>query len=78
MKSDDILRKVRNQDGIYSFTRDNLADFVNLMIEAERECCAKLCVEVMAFYEKDTTLRTELSQVGYMAAELCAVKIRGR
>jgi hypothetical protein len=78
MTTDDILRKARNQDGIYAFTHQNLAEFVNLMIEAERKCCADLCDEVMAHYKEDTTLSTAVSQVGYMAAELCSVKIRGR
>jgi hypothetical protein len=78
MRTDDILRGARNGDGIYSFTKDNLAEFVNLMLEAERHCCAELCEEVMAHYKEDTTLSTAVSQVGFMAAELCAVKIRGR
>ena len=78
MRTDDILRKARNGDGVYSFTAANLAEFVNLMLQAERDCCADLCDDVMNQYKDDTTLSTDTSQIGFTAAELCAVKIRGR
>lgn len=78
MRTDEILRKARNGDGIYSFTADNLAEFVNLMLQAERDCCADLCDDVMNQYKDDTTLSESASQIGFTAAELCAVKIRGR
>ena len=45
---------------------------------AEREACAKVCDDVMQFYKTNTTLNTDQNLIGYMAAELCGVRIRGK
>jgi len=62
----------------------NLADgldvekFAELVRADEREACAKVCAEIMQFYKTNTTLNTEQNLIGYMAAELCGVRIRGQ
>ena len=62
----------------------NLADgldvekFAELVRADEREACAKVCAEIMQFYKTNTTLNTEQNLIGYMAAEVCGVRIRER
>jgi len=62
----------------------NLADvldvekFAELVRADEREACAKVCAEIMQFYKTNTTLSTEQNLIGYMAAEVCGVRIRER
>jgi len=36
-----------------------------------------VCDGIMQFYKTNTTLNTDQNLIGYMAAELCGVKIRG-
>jgi len=43
MTKDDILLMARNAYGIYSFTAEDLSNFANLVMEDEREACAKVC-----------------------------------
>jgi hypothetical protein len=46
--------------------------------EREREACAKVCDGIMQYYKTNTTLNTDQNLIGYMAAELCGVRIRGK
>jgi len=46
MTKDDILLMARNAYGIYSFTAEDLSNFANLVMEDEREACAKVCDEL--------------------------------
>jgi len=41
MNKEGIIRMARNEYGIYAFTADSLAEFVNLVAATEREACAK-------------------------------------
>ena len=45
---------------------------------AEREACAKVCDGIMQYYKTNTTMNTDQNLIGYMAAELCGVRIRGK
>ena len=51
---------------------------VNWAVDREREACAKVCAGIMQFYKTNTTLNTEQNLIGYMAAEVCGVRIRER
>ena len=42
MNKEEIIRLARNEYGIYAFTADSLAEFVNLVAATEREACAKV------------------------------------
>lgn len=50
---------------------------VNWAVDLEREACAKVCDGIMQQYKTNTTLNADQNLIGSMAAELCAVKIRG-
>jgi len=39
---DDIIRMAKNEFGIYAFTADDLAKFVELIASVERKACAHL------------------------------------
>ena len=55
----------------------DVAKFAELVRADEREACAKVCDGIMQFYKTNTTLNTDQNLIGYMAAELCGVRIRG-
>ena len=61
-----------------AMSKDFLDKFADLVAEMEREACAKVCDDVMQFYKTNTTLNTDQNLIGYMAAELCGVRIRGK
>lgn len=56
----------------------DVAKFAELVRQDEREACAGVCNEVMQRYRDDTALDPNLSKVGYMSAELCALWIKKR
>jgi hypothetical protein len=56
----------------------DVAKFVELVRVDEREACAKVCDEIMQHYKTNTTLNTDQNLIGYIAAELCGVRIRGK
>jgi len=51
---------------------------INWAVDREREACAKVCDQIMQQYKANTTLSTEQNLIGYMAAEVCGVRIRER
>ena len=70
MNCDDIIRMARNDYGIYAFTAESLAEFAALVAAAEREACAKVCIEIGATKAN--------SDDGLDIADLCAAAIRAR
>ena len=52
--------------------------FAELVRADEREACAKVCDGIMQYYKTNTTMNTDQNLIGYMSAELCGVRIRGR
>ena len=56
----------------------DVAKFAELVRADEREACAKVCDGIMQFYKTNTTLNTDQNLIGYMAAEVCGVRIRER
>lgn len=58
--------------------RNSFEGFIRFAIQQERQECALVCEEVMRRYEEDTSLNPNLSKVGAMSAELCALWVRKR
>ena len=56
----------------------DVAKFAELVRADEREACAKVCDGIMQYYKTNTTMNTDQNLIGYMAAELCGVRIRGK
>jgi len=56
----------------------DVGKFAELVRADEREECAKVCDGIMQYYKTNTTLNTEQNLIGYMAAEVCGVRIRER
>jgi len=56
----------------------DVGKFAELVRADEREACAKVCDGIMQYYKTNTTLNTEQNLIGYMAAEVCGVRIRER
>ena len=54
------------------FSQDNLARFIDLVVAAEREACAKLCAEL------DAKMETELGTEGFSDCINFAEAIRAR
>ena len=53
MTKDDILMMARNPYGIYAFTAEDLSKFAELIVQGEREACAKVCEQFMGWdYER--------------------------
>ena len=48
MNQEQIIRMARNESGIYAFTAESLAEFINLISAAEREACEALCEELLS------------------------------
>jgi hypothetical protein len=48
MNREDIIRMARNEYGIYAFTANSIAEFINLIAAAEREACAAVCEELLS------------------------------
>ena len=48
MDREDIVLMARNEYGIYAFTADSLAEFINLISAAERESCEAVCEELLS------------------------------
>ena len=46
MNRDDIIRMAKNEFGIYAFTADDLAKFVELIASVEREACASFAEQM--------------------------------
>ena len=61
-----------------AMSKDFLDKFANLVAKHEREACAKVCDGIMQYYKTNTTMNTDQNLIGYMAAELCGVRIRGK
>lgn len=81
MTRDDIIRMAREAGGtVYTnrhvdgsavaFGPESLARFAALVAAAEREACAKVCEERMAYWQRDDNRRDE--------DEHCAAAIRAR
>ena len=62
----------------YGASNFDLQKFARLIAEHEREACAKVCDGIMQYYKTNTTMNTDQNLIGYMAAELCGVRIRGK
>ena len=61
-----------------AMSKDFLDKFAELVAKHERNECGKVCDEIMQYYKTNTTMNTDQNLIGYLAAELCGVRIKGK
>jgi hypothetical protein len=76
---EDLLKELDEQIGRRMVRqRNNFGKVLLKAVADEREACAKVCDEIMQYYKTNTTMNTDQNLIGYMAAEVCGVRIRGK
>lgn len=94
MTRDDIIRMAREAEwtGIYSqwvspterehltvpVTMEQIERFAQLVAEAEREACAKVCEDKGLVWKSRHDINPETAEKAYMASQFIASEIRAR
>ena len=73
MDREEIIRMARNEYGIYAFTAESLAEFVTILLAAEREACAELVLQ-----GTDEPVQTKTLEILRKERERIAAAIRAR
>ena len=69
---------IKQEGAQFTLPESMIIELVQRAMAMEREACARVCDQIMQFYKTNTTLNTEQNLIGYMAAEVCGVRIRER